>query len=512
MPVQREVVHAAPTLNIEQPGSQSTPSVLKIQSDKLESEFELGMKESSLASLSLDEDSKHLARAIGLTTALQKPWLWQTSPVDLDPLARQKLWSMSTQVSSFDIFFSHTWQTSGRQKYLSLLLQSGWRVALAAWVAAAALAFFLGGNGTLPLPFPYNPRHFDLQMDCYMGPWLCVFGHLATVLGLLLSPYIPRCQLSMCFLDVVSINQVDSEKKAKGVYGIGGFLSVSRELRILWSVPYMSRLWCVFEIAAYRRANPQGRITMSALFVETVAFCMWACLLGVGGLLWLSVMMDLIAWNGVLLAVSLSFSLPIGFGVHLLRRTLHSKHMLLEGLCRFDVKGADCRLEFDKRFVLQAIDDWYGGMESFNEYVRGPLQQELLQSSSNFRMPLQYYPVILTGVLGASLEEVLGLYAAGAPLNNVLAHLLGHSIGVTFLAVLNLEIMTYLSYRWAQPVKPAMWNIALSMLITGITLAFVLATSSTGRVVVRLGLAPSVFYCCVAVITTTCVLRGSRQH
>ena len=49
----------------------------------------------------------------------------------------------------------------------------------------------------------------------------------------------------MCFLDIVSINQVNPDLTEIGVYGIGGFLSVAKELRILWSVPYMSRLWCL---------------------------------------------------------------------------------------------------------------------------------------------------------------------------------------------------------------------------------------------------------------------------
>ncbi|CAE7357592.1 unnamed protein product, partial [Symbiodinium pilosum] len=54
----------------------------------------------------------------------------------------------------------------------------------------------------------------------------------------------------------------------RGVYGLAGFLKASKELRILWSEPYLSRLWCVFEVAAYRTANPSGKITLAPLFVE----------------------------------------------------------------------------------------------------------------------------------------------------------------------------------------------------------------------------------------------------
>ena len=90
-----------------------------------------------------------------------------------------------------------------------------------------------------------------------------------------------------------------------GIYGIGGFLAVSRELRVLWSPPYMSRLWCVarlrfmgrrfvlietlarhpssqlpnstevFEIAAFRKANPLGKLVFQPLFIERDVLANW---------------------------------------------------------------------------------------------------------------------------------------------------------------------------------------------------------------------------------------------
>ena len=44
-----------------------------------------------------------------------------------------------------------------------------------------------------------------------------------------------------CFLDVASINQSDETLKERGIYGLGGFLKASKELRIMWSPPYLSR-------------------------------------------------------------------------------------------------------------------------------------------------------------------------------------------------------------------------------------------------------------------------------
>ena len=81
----------------------------------------------------------------------------------------------------------------------------------------------------------------------------------------------------------------------RGVYGIAGFLRISQELRILFSGPYFSRLWCldgtwslwsvressvkqaigaqrrcIFEIAAYKKVNPSGKITFRPLLFEAV--------------------------------------------------------------------------------------------------------------------------------------------------------------------------------------------------------------------------------------------------
>ena len=38
------------------------------------------------------------------------------------------------------------------------------------------------------------------------------------------------------------------ELMERGIYGLGGFLSVAQELRVLWSTPYLSRLWPLDEM------------------------------------------------------------------------------------------------------------------------------------------------------------------------------------------------------------------------------------------------------------------------
>ena len=64
-------------------------------------------------------------------------------------------------------------------------------------------------------------------------------------MGLLLSPYRPGDQGDVCFIDVACIHQTDVELMHRGIRSIGGFLLAARELRILWSSTYLTRLWCV---------------------------------------------------------------------------------------------------------------------------------------------------------------------------------------------------------------------------------------------------------------------------
>ena len=47
----------------------------------------------------------------------------------------------------------------------------------------------------------------------------------------------------MCFVDVACIHQADYDLMRQGIQSIGGFLLVSRELRILWSPVYLCSCW-----------------------------------------------------------------------------------------------------------------------------------------------------------------------------------------------------------------------------------------------------------------------------
>ena len=72
-----------------------------------------------------------------------------------------------------------------------------------------------------------------------------ILGTFGTLVGLMLSPYCPRCKpMDTCFIDAACVHQADETLMKRGIHGIGGFLLVSKELRIIWSPVYFTRLWC----------------------------------------------------------------------------------------------------------------------------------------------------------------------------------------------------------------------------------------------------------------------------
>ena len=94
-------------------------------------------KEVRLEKLQQLEVDTELVRGVPLQVTLRNfGKIWRVSPLSLSEEARNTLYRKSVHIDSFDVFLSHTWHTKGRWKVLSLLLQSGLRLALLAWAVS----------------------------------------------------------------------------------------------------------------------------------------------------------------------------------------------------------------------------------------------------------------------------------------------------------------------------------------------------------------------------------------
>lgn len=361
------------------------------------------------------ESDFEIMRGIPLHRALRQSELW-TSPEEIQRRNRSsEVWALSTRVSSYDIFLSHTWKTKGRWKVLALMMQTGWLHALLAWVVGLIAMLFLRAFDIVSGPWGNSSIWIDGQpVLVVLGPWIIISAGASLVAGLLFSPYLPL-KTQVCFLDVACIHQGRDDMFERGLYTIGGCLTAAKELRVLYSPEYLSSLWCVFELVGFRKANPEGKLTISPLFVERsaaiCAFIMWcAALAPIAGI---ALTDASFRERNVLVVFMALFLLPVIFLVHALRHSYREKGRLIFDLNTFDVDALVCHSDFDRAFILSAIDAWFGSREAFRDFVRSDLREELLSLLPSPHLPCAYAALILSSQVTWILDLCLGLYKAG---------------------------------------------------------------------------------------------------
>lgn len=187
------------------------------------------------------------------------------------------------------------------------------------------------------------------------------------------------------FLDCVCIAQHDEELKKAGIQALGGFLTQSQELLILWSPRTFTRLWCNFELACFLRQN----VASSGKFqsrIRLVPLSM-AKLLGLAGLtnlwLWLAWLVWVIIESNAflpglaVLLASVAVLFPALLGQLTLQTYLGMRQMqdfldLYEQLGNFSVRSASCacclmnhqtaegqRILCDRQQIFATIKRWY---------------------------------------------------------------------------------------------------------------------------------------------------------
>jgi len=377
--------------------------------------------------------------------------IWRKSPLDMSELERAKLWDAAVPVEQFDVFLSHTWHTRGIWKWLSLSLQLTWpHILLCGFVACLLLELLFFVDLLPALGDQWQVSFQGYEGTAPFSLWAIIAEGSFSLLPFLLAPWMPCTKPYFAFLDVASINQADEELKERGIYGIGGFLKASKELRILWSRPYLSRLWCIFEIAAFLRGNPEGRIVLQPLFVEVTVLVCWLGM-HVVVVLWLLTMVFLSSLGNYTLFVALAPFLAV---FHSLRKNFLLKRQLFKEIQNFDLAAVECRSSFDKEFVHAAIAEWYGGEDAFTEYVRGPLQKELM-TTQPAGIQISYCMILVAPFLSVGISTFVGLLKAGVPLHILISYFFAAVVGLWFCWVAAMvQFAMFLCDRLARPLIP----------------------------------------------------------
>lgn len=230
----------------------------------------------------------------------------------------------------------------------------------------------------------------------------------------------------MCYLDAACIHLGQGELFERGIYSIAGSFSVAEEMRVLYSEQYLSSLWCLFELVGYHKANPEGRLVFKPLFIERSAaictFFIWCFAFSINFAVTYTAEGFRQEYIGVMYLVT--FLLPLILLVHFMRRNYREKARLIFDLKNFELDRTTCASEFDRSFILSAIEAWYGTRENFQNYVRGPLREQLLQLFPSPHLPCSYVALILCSMMAYSLDIGLSIYKAGASMKVIMKQLL----------------------------------------------------------------------------------------
>ncbi|CAE7938121.1 unnamed protein product [Symbiodinium sp. KB8] len=152
---------------------------------------------------------------------------------------------------------------------------------MAAFVAGTLSALVMMCLFCLDLLPGYFRRPFlGSDTEYKYGPWALLTGVVVSTLTLFLW----RPKQAM-FLDRICINQVDQAMKAEGVLNMGAILKHSDSMLVLWDTTFASRLWCLFEMAAFLKSHEDGlehlriKPTYLAPCTFVIAFCVMLMML-----------------------------------------------------------------------------------------------------------------------------------------------------------------------------------------------------------------------------------------
>ena len=94
----------------------------------------------------------------------------------------------------------------------------------------------------LPLFRHWEGTAAGVRVASPYGCWILLGGLISALAGLFASPYIAWGKSSCGFLDFLCIHQTDEILMQQGINNLAGFLEASKELRVMWSPPLLSRL------------------------------------------------------------------------------------------------------------------------------------------------------------------------------------------------------------------------------------------------------------------------------
>lgn len=336
----------------------------------------------------------------------------------MDP---EELYSLSSQVDSIDEFWSHSWQSMLFFKVWLLLMLKNGRAACVGGTLMALVVGYLSYTDILPGWYK-EPR---VQGPGYSGefrfsPWSNLTGCASALLFLVFWQ-----SSSKVFLDRACIHQGDSRLKAEGILNLGAILKKSRTLVVVWDPSYLSRLWCVFELAAFLHAHredaqtslvikPTVLVPMTFLMALTTAIILLfeTCLPDT----------DEVAFLRILLFVLSQFP-----NIWLIQRLWRIVMEAEKQFGTFSFQKVTCyccssnhkdlrgnTIPCDKEILEGCIVEWYGSVKELELSVRTKVRDSFIEQVTRFPMGYQWMVGVQTCILWGQLDPVAARAHGGA--------------------------------------------------------------------------------------------------
>jgi len=330
-------------------------------------------------------------------------------------------YAKSFVVPELGIFLSHSWHAKWWRKYLMLLLQFNMGPAVLASATVALLCCAVRAR---------QPAMVENGTSCFEvpNPWwfqtLIVLGGGCTFLVVLFSWHfvssaVPFLRTSI-FLDKVCIHQSNPKRKEQGIKSIGGILDQSKSMLVAWDPTYFTRLWCIYELSAFKFARSDSNIIIRPMSLSN--FVAGQCLIcNATYMAWYA--MDHASALRVVLALLALAMLPLAPCAMDLRGFNRERLSLKAQLANFQVRETKCfcctndhvhpetggTLMCDRKHVFDSIANWYGrgdqevGLDKFDERIRGEFKEDLHRTLGKSCM-IPYSYSLLVGLAPALLH------------------------------------------------------------------------------------------------------------
>lgn len=367
-------------------------------------------------------------------------------------------------------FWSHSWHASAWMKVLIVFVYYNGGVAIASGTLAAGVAGALFYFELLPS----TQRAFSLESEEYaFGPWAFAAG--CTVAALVLFMYRPRN--SPIFLDRICIHQTDDDLKTQGIMSIGGFLRHSESMLVLFDKTYPTRLWTIFELAAFLRSHEDAteRLIIRPIFLGPAVvflFLALACFM-MGALL----VGDEDVTRLYPFLTALAFLIFV-FGGHILRsyfREIDECHRRLKSFTLREVSSHCCSVKHldedgralicDREIITECIRSWFGSEEQFEEAVRSQVSNAFVKGVGYFAVPFSWFLGGTTSIMWACMDLSLARLRAGAYHHALVSAVYG-LLGWLGICGLGYFICLWFVYKLRRRREQCLWDYAITVLGT----------------------------------------------